>query len=253
MRIQALLAFLALATAACTSSGTDSSTGGPSDAGPDGYKVVLDGGGEIAKSPDGTTLCPMGACNYQTDKGCSATEVCLPNSPTPGTAQPGCFPAGTAKDGETCSGANDCVSGYICVAKTCHKLCCGGDWSACPKPSQHCFTSIELAGPNNTPLPTGAMVCEETGTCDPLAPQSCNKVGITCQIVDGTGAAACVVDGKGGAGEACPCQGGFLCVAGSCRRLCKAVEGGGSPFCASGEGDCVHFNRDPQGVGECTP
>jgi hypothetical protein len=31
------------------------------------------------------------------------------------------------------------------------------------------------------------------------------------------------------------------------------VEGGGEPFCQEGEGICVHYNRDPQGVGECTP
>ena len=38
-----------------------------------------------------------------------------------------------------------------------------------------------------------------------------------------------------------------------CRRLCKAVEGGGEPSCKEGEGVCVHFHRDPPGVGECTP
>jgi hypothetical protein len=30
------------------------------------------------------------------------------------------------------------------------------------------------------------------------------------------------------------------------------VEGGGEPACKEGEGICVHFNRDPPGVGECT-
>ena len=40
---------------------------------------------------------------------------------------------------------------------------------------------------------------------------------------------------------------------GECRRLCKAVAGGADPFCQSGEGTCVHYNRDPASVGECTP
>jgi hypothetical protein len=105
-------------------------------------------------------------------------------------------------------------------------------------------------------------LCFPVDNCNALDPASCAAVqpGTTCQIVDPTGATSCLAEKKGGAGESCPCKGGFLCVLqdpktsiSSCRRLCKAVAGGGDPSCPPAEGVCVHFTRDPDGVGECTP
>src|SRR5262249_46924024 len=155
--------------------------------------------------------------------------------------------------GSACQQTTDCAAGYFCLAKiddTCHKLCCGGDWTGCPSANEHCITSLVFGDGMGGTIQTGAMLCYPVNNCDALSPQSCGKPGTACELVDTTGATACVPEGPGGAGAPCPCQGGFTCVGGVCRRLCKAVEGGGAPYCQAGEGVCVHFNRDPPGVGE---
>ena len=102
------------------------------------------------------------------------------------------------------------------------------------------------------------MLCYPVNTCDALHPASCAEPGTSCQIADPTGVTACLADGSGTAGSPCPCKGGFTCVqqtgkAPVCVRLCKAVPGGGSPYCQAGEGICTHYARDPAGVGECQP
>jgi hypothetical protein len=102
-------------------------------------------------------------------------------------------------------------------------------------------------------VPSQAYLCEPVNQCDALVPSSCTEPKTTCQIADGTGATACLPEGTGAAADPCPCKGGFSCVGDKCRRLCKAVAGGGEPSCSLEEGVCVHFNRDPSGVGECTP
>jgi hypothetical protein len=107
-------------------------------------------------------------------------------------------------------------------------------------------------------IPTGAMLCYPVNDCDPLNPASCTQAGTSCQLVD-NGVPACLTEGTGTAGQPCPCKGGFACVQPPdsasfvCARLCKAVPGGGFPYCQPGEGICTHYNRDPVGVGECQP
>jgi hypothetical protein len=240
-------------TAACDSSGTvDSQTkmsfGG--SGGGSGEVVILDAGGDAATPPDGVTACPTGVCNYQSGIGCPAqTPACIPA----GNLSPECSPAGAGKTGSTCAKQADCAAGYFCVQTDaqCHKLCCGGDWTGCDSPSEHCITNLDY--PNGS---TGAMLCYPVNTCDALTPTSCTPAGTACLIADATGATACLPPGTGGTGQPCPCQGGFACVtepnaASTCHRLCKAVAGGAPPYCQAGEGDCVHHTRDPAGVGEC--
>jgi hypothetical protein len=244
------LAAAAHASSGCgtTGSGESGAAGGPPDDG--GVIVVLDGGGGPILPPEGEELCPVGVCNYQSGGGCSEpTPSCVPALLPNGDIVPSCQPAGTGKTGDFCEAWTDCAPGYVCFGKGCRKLCCGGDWTGCPSENEHCFNVVTFDGLT----PTGAMLCHDVNTCDPLVPGSCTQLGKTCQLVDPTGAAACVPENTGGAGDPCPCQGGFLCVAEKCRRLCKAVEGGGEPYCQAGEGRCVHFDRDPPGVGECTP
>jgi hypothetical protein len=234
---------------------TDGATTAANDAGADVY-VVQDGGGQPATPPDGEQACPAGACNYQSNAGCAASESCLPLL-NGATAQPACVPAGAGESGATCAEHGECAAGYLCVETQCRKLCCGSDWSACPSADEHCITTIRLGDGSGNAIETGAMVCKPVDGCDPLAPDTCATNGETCQIIDPTGAATCLPDGTGGAGEPCPCQGGFLCAnlgdTSACRRLCKAVEGGGEPFCDPGEA-CVHYaDKHPAGVGECVP
>ena len=242
----------------CGPSTGDTSSSGDADAGPVVVEVNLDGGGVPATPPDGASLCPQGGvCNYQTGAGCPADHAaCIPLPDGNGAAAPACFVAGAAVNGAACLVANDCVAGLLCINTVCRKLCCGGDWTGCLGPGEHCIESLVFSDGNGTMTDTKAMLCSPVNDCDALVPSSCPRPGTTCQLADPTGATACLFEGQGASGEACPCKGGFACVGengGECRRLCKAVKGGGDPFCQSGEGICVHYNRDPGGVGECTP
>lgn len=247
---------LAIGAGACgEDEATDGAGAGPGDAGADVY-VVQDGGGEPATPPEGQAACPSGACNYQSNEGCAPGNSCLP-ALEGAAAQPACFPSGAGQSGATCAQHAECSDGYLCIETKCRKLCCGGDWSACPSADEHCITTVRLGDGAGNAIDTGAMVCQPVDDCDPLVPGGCTTNGETCQIIDPTGAATCLPDGTGAAGEPCPCQGGYLCAnlgdTSACRRLCKAVAGGGEPFCDAGEA-CVHYaDKHPPGVGECVP
>lgn len=231
--------------------------------------VILDGGGEIPDAPPGATLCQKGDCNYQTQD-CPSGGSCIPTDtpPASGDWPPKCMSAGSKAVGQSCSTWNDCALGAFCVGiggaadggvvpGTCRKLCCGGDWSACPE-DQSCIQQVYLVRPGGSdPVYANADVCVPVNDCDVLDPKACaDQPGRSCQIVDPTGNVACMPAGTGGPGDACdtkaPCKAGFACVGKECRRLCKAVAGGGEPYCPTSEGTCVHYLRDPEGVGECT-
>ncbi len=257
----ALAAFFLLAGCDTGDMMDDTITLPPADAGPDAVSVYLDAGGPggpASTPPNGAAACPTGACNYQTGSGCSgAMSSCLP-TPTGNTAAPACVAPGSVAAGGACVQATDCVAGHVCAGGLCRKLCCGGDWSGCDSASEHCLEGFEYINGSMT-VQTGAMLCYPVNVCDALNPASCTASGTTCQIADITGVTACLPEGSGGAGQPCPCKGGFACVQPSgsqsyvCARLCKAVPGGGAPYCQVGEGICTHYNRDPQGVGECQP
>ncbi len=258
---------LALATLFACSSKEPEQNSSSSDGGAGTPSVILDGGGTIPDPPEGGLACQSGGCNYQTQD-CAPGESCLPTDQPPanGDWPPKCFPAGTSAPGQTCSGWNECVAGYFCVGiaqatdggivpGTCRKLCCGGDWSACPS-GESCFQQVYLVRPGGgDPLYANADICAPVGNCDVFDEKSCAE-GRSCKIVDPTGNVACVPSGSAKIGDPCssvnPCIAGASCVADRCRRLCKAVEGGGTPACPKDEGTCVHFARDPPGVGECT-
>lgn len=261
----ALIAYLG----ACGGSGGDENGTGGTAGNAGNPNVILDGGGTIPDPPKGETLCQKGECNYQ-QQDCSGGATCLPTDTPPATGDwpPKCLPAGTKALGESCSAWNDCIHGAFCVGisgtadggvipGTCRKLCCGGDWSACGT-GQSCIQQVYLVRPSGgDPVYAKADVCAPVNDCDVLDPDSCaGKPGKSCQIADPTGNVACLPAGTGGPGDACdpktPCKAGFACVADECRRLCKAVAGGGEPYCPMSEGTCVHYNRDPAGVGECT-
>ena len=249
---------LFLLVSGCTTGTGETAIPLPDGAAPDGgVEVILDGGGTPATPPNGASLCPTGECNYQTGAGCPASApACIP-ALSGSTVAPACEPTGTGTTGVACTQATDCAAGYFCSADgQCHKLCCGGDWTACDSPSEHCLQQLSYAGPNGSVIATGAMLCYPVNTCNALMPATCTVPGTTCQIADATGATACIPQGTGGVGEPCPCQGGFTCLvdpeAGStCHRLCGAVEGGAAPYCQEGEGICTHYVNDPAGVGVC--
>lgn len=265
----AALAFTAMLID-CGSSGSDAATNGanPDPPADDGGPLPpnLDGGGTIPEAPDGPALCPMGACNYQTGAMCSQEQTCAPiiTDAGDGGFAPACTPAGAKAVGAPCDGSRfygECVPGALCINNVCRKLCCGGDWTGCA-PTEHCSAPLELAvtGSNAAPVMSGASVCMPSNPCDALDPSSCADAGagLVCIVSDDLGGTACapppgtgVVTSQGN--DPCPCAAGFTCVNMGCRRLCRAVEGGGEPSCPREEGQCTHFSRNPPGVGECTP
>jgi hypothetical protein len=221
------------------------------------HEVVLDGGGLVPEHPDGVAACPPGECNYQTGTGCPAdTPSCQPVLTGAGI-EPSCEKAGTATSYEACAASTECATGYMCAQSVCRKLCCGRDWTGCPGPEEHCLQVLEFGDGNGGVIPTGAMLCYPVNNCDPLDPvESCPTPGYTCQLVDPR-TVACMPENPGGQGDPCPCRGGFTCVGDGdgarCRRLCRAEKCGDPPYCEPGEGVCVHLDRDPDIVGECTP
>ncbi len=221
--------------------------------------MILDGGGTLPDPPDGASLCPEGACNYQTQAGCPADQACRPTVQG-GQVIPSCQSGGPSADNEPCDGSSDCGRGLDCTEGRCHRLCCGGDWSACSG-AQSCFRPYSLRV-DDAGGPTGASLCYPTGGCDVLDPGACSSLpNQSCQIIDPTGAVACARTGTAQTGEACgpstPCAPLHLCVSSEnawlCRRLCRAAEGAPEPSCPADGGVCVHYRRDPVGVGECTP
>jgi hypothetical protein len=217
--------------------------------------------------PDGAQSCGAGVCNYQAQTGCTGTEMCWPLIDSKkGTVTPTCRPPGAAKKGEACGGNTLCGTGLFCDEGTCHKMCCGGDWSACD-PDESCIRQAEIKVGDAGLAYAGFDLCYPIGTCDIFDPTACASEGRVCGIVDPLGDIACKPNTTLALGDACDhehqCGQGLLCAAtlpddatafenGTCRKLCR-FGACGTPSCSADEGLCVHFLRDPSGVGECTP
>ncbi len=212
--------------------------------------ALLDGGGGVPIPENGELSCPMGACNYQSGTGCGPGEACRPTA-NGNLVRPACVPAGSSQEGEACAADGDCAALHFCASRVCRRMCCGDDWTVCPD-GRSCFVdrNVSLDG---SAVPTGAATCAPSGECDLLEPEAGCEAGSACLVVDSRGAGACLPPGDGEAADPCPCAGGFVCATGTCRRLCRAGGDGGGPFCPPGEGVCVHFDRNADGVGECTP
>jgi len=224
--------------------------------------AVFEGGGGIVPPDDGSEApeCQTSLCNYQSQEGCAADESCLPTVVDDAIASV-CAKAGTSALGAACSSLAPCERGAACVSGYCRKLCCAGDWTVC-EAGDSCFRTFAYQI-GNAPALTGAWVCYPVGECSVLDPHpAACKAGEDCKIVDSRGSEACIPKSAGELGEPCGLATGRLCGAGltcvgqpgeeACRRLCRA-EACGEPACPAEEGSCVHFDRDPPAVGECTP
>lgn len=220
--------------------------------------VILDGGGGIEDPPDGPSLCGSGDCNYQTNSGCAAGQACRPVLAAD-QAVARCETAGGKQAGETCTLSSECTAGTLCAAGQCRTQCCGGDWTACPS-GESCIRQYLLGLAGGGAVDAGVDLCFPVGTCSVLDADACSdEPGRSCQLVDPTGSQACAPSGTAVTGEKCneqtPCVAGHSCVGGRCAELCHAVEPG-SPDdprpCSDPEKTCVHFDRNPPEVGECT-
>lgn len=217
--------------------------------------LVLDTALEVEAPADGAAACGAGDCNYQTQAGCPDDQACRPQfNATDAEVHAGCEAAGSAESGEACEAQSDCARGLYCALGTCHKLCCGHDWTACDA-GESCMRSVEVRAGGEV-ISAGADLCFPVGTCDPLGGSGCeDEPERECKIVDPTGAVACAPRSNADLGDLCApptvCKQGLSCVGGYCTRLCRYAECG-EPACGPNEGSCVHFQRDPDGLGECT-
>jgi hypothetical protein len=240
--------------------------------------VIYYGDDVVPAPPDGAALCPKGACNFQSQSGCSASQNCFPHyDAASNSVVPTCGTAGGQKKGEPCVTAQQiCGRGMVCADGVCAKVCCGGDYSACD-PGESCFRHATTFMIPSTAGAQGGMLidydeglgtCAPVGTCDVLDKNSCasDTKHPVCRVVDPTGAVACQQASDRKLGDECDdvhrCGGGEHCVSQlsaeastprHCVRLCRFGSCTAEPGCPRGEGPCVHFNRDPEGVGECTP
>jgi hypothetical protein len=226
------------------------------------------GGGAIPLPPNGAALCApkvtAAVCNYQTQSGCSGGQSCSPHFDNldKTTVVPWCRDPGSVQRGQPCDDKHQCDKGLVCAEGACRQLCCGEDWSACPQ-GESCFHHLEMtAGGGAPPVDAGADLCFPVNDCDVFDPKACSDVGKICRIVDPTGAVACAPPSNLKIGDPCDhehqCGQGMICAGEDstgqlhCRHLCRWTFCG-EPSCTKDEGVCVHFNRDPTNVGECTP
>jgi len=223
------------------------------------------GGGAIPPHPDGASLCAPGACNYQEQRGCAPGQTCAPHlDPASGTVIPACRTSGTVAHGEACDPEHPCAAGHVCAEGACRQLCCGGDWSACPA-GESCYHQVAVRiGDAGATVDAGADLCFPVNDCDVFDPNACASSGKICRVVDPTGAVGCAPSSDLQPGDPCDhahqCGKAMICanavdehhLTGVCRRLCRWTLCG-EPGCSKDDGVCVHYNRDPVGVGECTP
>jgi hypothetical protein len=238
----------------------NSTTSSSADSSVNNTIVFLDAGSSTPISPNGGPLCPSPGCNYQTQQGCGAGQMCHPELSGSSVA-PQCVTAGTKALGESCVW-QECQAGLFCAGDGhCRHLCCADDWSVCAS-NESCTQGIQLRAVD-AGLAQSAFVnvCQPVDRCDALNPNSCSA-GESCYIIDSRGGVRCLPTGNGTLNGSCTatslCKSGFTCVqsatgTGTCRRLCRAVAGGADPYCPAAEGYCSHFVRDPPEVGECTP
>jgi hypothetical protein len=209
----------------------------------------------IPDPPDGAAECAPGDCNYQTQEGCADDESCRPQfNATDPDVSPGCEPAGSAVAGEQCQTQADCARGFYCAGKVCRRMCCGQDWSACDD-GESCIRSLDVKAGGQI-ISAGVDLCFPVDTCDVFDPSACaSEAGRECKIVDPNGKVACAPQSDADEGDPCApptvCKQGLNCVGGYCLKLCR-FEQCGEPACGPEQGTCVHFLRDPEGVGECT-
>jgi hypothetical protein len=250
LRLSALVLGTALA-AACGSAET-ASTETPAPGCPE---LTLDTLVAPELPPDGASQCAPGLCNYQTQAGCGTDEACRPQfNATDVEVSPGCEPAGEGEAGTACDSSTTCGRGLYCAAGVCRKLCCGADWSACDE-GESCIRNLNVRAGGEV-IAAGVDLCFPVGTCDVFDPNSCaDQPDRECKIVDAIGQVACAPKSDKDVGDACAppdvCKQGLSCVGGFCVKLCRYEECG-EPACGPDDGACVHFLRDPEGVGECT-
>jgi hypothetical protein len=198
---------------------------------------VCDGKGnacpQAVQVPCGEFICGANACKTAcaADNDCVAGDYCK---------NPGANGVCTKKaaQGGTCSGNNQCMTGF-CVDGFCCDTACSGTCQACSAAKQGQGTDgtcgpIKLGNdPDNECSDQGAASCGTSGNCDGASACALYPANTTCgspSCTNGTQTATRLCDGKGvcKAGEPTSC-GAYACGQASCNATCAT-----DTDCASG-------------------
>ena len=227
----------ALAVACSTTiDGTPATTDGGSEG-----SVLPDSSGTDGGKPDAKPPIPVcktnpikGECDLVSQNCPNGKECVAPTQPDGGTfticQDPG---TGALKEGEMCTGQNDCIAGLQCQAGRCSHPCCGnpngaGDSTVCGTTPEGYIGVCELniVDAKNNPL---YSVCDYAKPCEPFGVQPCGA-NQTCLVKDGVGTSACsdifMAPGKK-AGVACnaanDCGDGMMCINAGSNSVCTYV------------------------------
>ncbi len=134
-----------------------------------------------------------------------------------------CGPYGTGREMDSCFTSAQCAPGFGCVGSTgkCRAYCCG-ELEACPD-GTFCVLRAPSADeiPGTVTDPPLIPVCDLADNCMLKTPGACS-MGLVCSVVRADGTTACIEEGDGEAGEACPCKEDHVCsyAKNECRKVC---------------------------------
>ena len=217
--------------------------------------------------PDGPTSCATGPCNYQTQAGCPAGQTCWPHiDAVKGPVTPTCRAGGSQKKGESVTTNKAVQPGLLLRGRRLPNDVLRRATGRHAPPGESCFHQA-MAAIGESLVYAGLRPVLPGGHCDVLDRRR------ACLASEAQVCRRRRPDGRGrlhaaerdlALGAACDrldqCDAGMICAGlsgsgptnGTCRRLCRWAACG-APACGASDGECVHFTRDPDGVGECTP
>jgi hypothetical protein len=155
-----------------------------------------------------------GSCGAGLSCSSAGACVCVPSCAGRTCGDNGCGGScGTCSSSETCSAAGHCLCVPSCGGRTCGSNGCGGSCGSCGLGSSCNGTSCTV----------------DPDACDPVLNAGCATPNECILLSNET--TRCVLTGGGRQGALCsaslPCDGGFSCFAGSCRKICDHLSGSG--------------------------
>jgi hypothetical protein len=237
--------------------GGDETDAGPgaagTDAGSESLDAGLDGGGRDPRV-DGSFPRP-------TPQEAAPSAFACQLQPAGGNAvERACVPAGVRGVDEACTSSLDCAPGLGCVGSVrsgrCLPYCCGIDGDPCETGyfcAERHLRSPELGDADGPAVP----VCDRAENCSLGEPANCTgehcvcAAGTACTVVRPDGTTACMPEGRGGAGDQCPCKWGYHCSQATTPATCVKTCELNIPDSCGISGLCQSAPLLPEGWGTC--
>ena len=214
------------------------------------------------RRPTARPPAPRALCNYQAGTGCSgATPACIPRERLR-RRRPRLRAAGAGRPGAACTqtSVGDCAAGYLCgPGRHATSSAAAATGRAATAPTEHCVRGPLVREPHGGKVSTGAMLCYPVGACDAArARRAAPSPGRPAR--SSTRPAPPRASRRAPAARASPAPARAASPASRSRwgatsayRLCKAVPGGGAPYCQTARGPAPTTRAIRPGVGECGP